>query len=247
MKVKTFWISMGLILFFHGCTTTTPEVQNMEIVAAPAKDQKIGFEETITSKKKNFVSLSPYTKLDFPNKTMFMLSIQNHGEEPIDISCDNISVTFGNNTENGSANTINVQTLNEVMNDFKNASRANELRFLETVVGPYECVVGVMLSEEEKWGYDLMPDYDEFDLRQGRIQLETMHEQNQQILEAMPDFIMSRQIIMPGDSYTGVVVCNTGQIDLTMEGTFEISVSIDGDEHIFAFNRSLAGSKQKEY
>lgn len=255
MKVKTLLISICSISFFYGCATT-PEIKKVVtvatpfLVATPAKNQKIGFEDTITSKKKNFVSLAPYTKLDFSNKTMFMLSIQNLGEEPIDISCDNISVIFENDNKDGSAYPISVQSLGDVMNDFKNASRANELRILKGVVGPYVCTNFAgrsVLTEEEKWGFDITPNYDEVDLHQGRMVLERMHEQNQQILEAMPDFILSRQIIMPSESYSGVVVCDTRQADSAMEGIFKISVSVEDDEHTFAFNRSFTGGEQGEY
>lgn len=234
-------ILFGSILFFHGCAA--PGIpKKMEIAAVPGKDQKIGFEKIITSKKKNFVSLAPYAELDVQNKIMFMLSIQNHGEEPIEISRDNISVTFEDNTRGGGANKINVQSLDDVMNDFKDESRLKELSFLLDIIDGYKCAPGMGMpapSEEvsdKHFDFDFARQYDENDLYAGRSTLQTMHEQNQRILEAMPYFIMSHQIIMPGDSYGGVMVCDTWQVNPATEGTFEITVSVDGEEHAFAFN-----------
>lgn len=246
MKRKILLLLMVPVLSLHGCVSSQikekeilVKIETSEITAVPSPDQKIGFDKTITSKKKNLVSLSPYEKLKLNafDKIMFMLSIRNCGEGAIDINYDNISVAFEDGAGNGGTYEINVQHLDDVMNDFEEKTRWNEIAFIGGAVGKYPSRSHMMLTAEEKWGYDITPKYDEMDLHGDRMVLEMMHEQNQKILEAMPDFIMSRQVIMPGDSYSGVVVCDN--VDLVMEGTFIITVSFDGERHTFAFDRSF--------
>lgn len=243
MKGKILLLPMFSIIFLHGCTSS--RIMKMEITAVPSLDQKIGYDETVTSQKKHFVALSPYSKFFIGNRTMFMMSIQNHGEAPLDISYDNISVTFEDNTENGGTNKINVQSLHDVMNDFEMESRINELSFLLITL---KSLGGGGMRVAAGASSDPITDTDTYfamqdnanNLHEGVIKLKRMHEQNQQILDMMPDIIMSRQIIMPGDSYTGVVVFDTRQMNPTIKGNFKITISVDNEDHQFTFRRAIS-------
>jgi len=240
--IKTAMPLVFLILILQSCATQ----KIMKITIVPNRDQKVGFEETITSKKKHFVSMAPYSKIFIGDRTMFMVSIQNHGELPVDVSNNDISVTFEYNTKNGDVNPVKVQILNDVANAFKMESRLNELSLINPVLINADKNLKSIIENLRRSGngnidaneINLEIDKIAVSIEEKRMELETMHEQDQQILEAMPDFIISQQIIMPNDSYTGVMVCDTGNLDARVEGKFKILVSIDGEEHGFTFKRT---------
>jgi hypothetical protein len=72
------------------------------------------------------------------------------------------------------------------------------------------------------------------------MDIETMRANNQLLREALPEIIMKPQAtIMPGGSYSGVVVCDTRELDEEIEGRFQMAVLVGGEEHIFIFNRVL--------
>jgi hypothetical protein len=70
--------------------------------------------------------------------------------------------------------------------------------------------------------------------------LEQMREQNDVLQEMLPGVIIKSQRILPGKSYSGVLICETGDLDPALEGKFRILVAIDGEEHGFVFNRAVA-------
>ena len=128
MKLKILLILMGSILFLQSCAPT--QVTKMSAVAS--SDQKVGHEGTITSQKKHFVSLSPYSELDVAkDKTMFMLVVENCGEDPIKIGYSNISAIFEGNNENRAFKRINVQHYDDFMNDLKEEYSNKEKRYIE--------------------------------------------------------------------------------------------------------------------
>ena len=238
---------MSSILFLQGCAPSRiTRIKKMEIAAVPSIEQKIGYEETVTSQKKHFVSLAPYSELNVGNRTIFMMSVQNGGEEPINMSYDNISVIFED--RKGAPININIQSTDNFINNFKMESRLIELNFLRSVLGSFKSYLGALLEESSRLysvtNYGMEEDIDRsfvspFDAEEKMKEFEMMRSQNQQIIEALPDFAITPQKIMPGDSYAGVVVCDTRQMNPTIEGNFEITVSVDGEEHKFTFRRAI--------
>ena len=253
MKGKILFILAASMIFFQGCAPSKVfKVTTVEMTAVPYPDQKIGFDETVTSLKKHFVSMSPYSMMSIWDRTMFMMSVQNLGKEPVDISRDNITVKFKDSSGLGITNTLRVSPLHEVMSDFETDSKKKELEvigaaFSGPLAAPRGNPAGANNFTDDSFNSPFTVQDAAFDLLGGMGILQTMHEQNQQILDAMPDFIMSPQIIVPGDTYTGVLVCNMKQTTPAIDGTFEISVSVDGDKHTFAFNRRFTTSKQGEF
>lgn len=52
-----------------------------------------------------------------------------------------------------------------------------------------------------------------------------------------PEIILKPQRIMPGSSFSSIVVCDTGAMTSRIKGIFKIVVSIDNEEHQFTFTR----------
>lgn len=53
------------------------------------------------------------------------------------------------------------------------------------------------------------------------------------------ELVIKPQILLPGESSGGLVVCDTRDMNDKVEGNFQIAVSVSGEEHEFTFNRSF--------
>lgn len=53
------------------------------------------------------------------------------------------------------------------------------------------------------------------------------------------ELVIKPQVLQPGESGGGLVVCDTRDMNDKVEGNFNIAVSVNGEEHEFTFNRSL--------
>lgn len=234
MKFKILLIFIGSILFFQGCAGS----KMMKMTAVTSLDQKTGYDGTITSQKKHFVALSPHTKLNstIPNfnlskyKTLFMMSVQNCGKEPFNISFDNIVVIFESNNKELASKRINIQSLDDFMNDFEKEYNDNEKEHIYSTL--YEVY---LLSLAD------IVDMDK--LEELKYDIEAMRWQNQVLRDMLPGVVMKPQTTMPGSSYSGIVVCDTRDIDSKIEGNFKVVVSVDGEEHKFTFKRSSYEAK----
>jgi hypothetical protein len=230
MKVKLLLILTSSILFLHGCATSTSQKVNLSAVAS--RDQKIGQEETITSQKKHFVSLGPYTELKLANdKTIFMVGVKNCGKAPIAISCDNISVTFDENSGKGEPKKISLESLDDFIKDLKEEYSDSEKKYIKSKLESIQLDAessSSAVSDSDNLG-DKVKDL--------KTRIETMRAQNQVIRERLPEFYLKSQTIKPDNSYSGIVVCDTRKMDGKIEGKFIIAVSIDGEMHRFSFKR----------
>ena len=56
---------------------------------------------------------------------------------------------------------------------------------------------------------------------------------------AIPRVMLRPQVIMPGESVSGIFVCDTSEMNKKVEGDFKITVTIGGEEHKFIFTRRL--------
>lgn len=234
MKLKILLTLMVAFLFLHSCATSP----TTKLEAVASMDQKTAYDGTIISQKKHLVSLSPYPELDnaiteiglAKDKIKFMLTVQNCGEEQIDIGYDNISVIFEGTGMDQTSNKIDIQSVDEFMRDFDKEYYDDEKEFIYSTL--YEvwtlCKYGGMDSETATYK---MLDF-KYDIEDMRRQYEVLH-------EILPGVILRQQTIMPGDNYTGIVICDTRDLDPEKEGKFRIAVSVDGEEHGFTFNRDL--------
>jgi hypothetical protein len=235
MNVK-IWITTATLLvcsvvFFQSCTTS----KTMKMAPVSTPDQKTGYDGTITSHKKHFVSLSPYnrfmniySKTDFlKDKTMFILTVQNGGEKPIQVGYDNITVVFEGNDKEGALNKIAVQKSDDFLNHWENEYNDSEKKFVYSVIHyTYVCAEMAACDPMEL-------------LENLKYNLEAMRRQNQALRETLPEILVVPQRLMPGDNLNGIFICDTTGMDANMEGKFRIIVSVDGEEHKFNFKRSL--------
>lgn len=230
MKTKILFVA-GSMLFLMSCATAPTQ----KISAVATMDQKVGYGDTIVSQKKHFVSFAPYTQLDTAvsniglakNKTKFMLTVENFGDDPIEFSHNNISVIFVPGADNAASQSIHVQSWKEFVEQLDREYDKNERQYLYTTLHEIYLESEVGLDVTEK-------------LNDLRFDLESMREQNDVLQEMLPAVVIKQQRILPDKSYSGVLICDTGDLDAAIEGNFRISIALDGEEHRFVFRRGLS-------
>jgi len=212
------------------------------MAAVASRDQKTAYDGTIASQKKHLVSLSPYEELGSANanfdlskyKTIFMLSVQNCGKEPISIALDNITVIFEGNSKDWASNKINVQSFDDFIKDFETLYNDNEKYFIyNTLYDDWMLAKTGYFSGEP--GKQIFTNR----MYQFRKNLKEMRIIKKVVQETLPGIIIKQQTIMSGDTYSGVVICDTRDIAPEIEGNFKVTISVDGEEHKFSFKRSL--------
>jgi hypothetical protein len=240
MKVKMLIVLTGLILFIQGCAHT------VKIAPVATSDQKIGYNDIVTSQKKHFVALYPFIdlkKFDLgKKKTLFMVTIQNCGEEPISIGYGNVLVGFEENGKTGTFNKIKIQSLDEFMNDLKEEYDDNEYDYIEDALNDIITQAALQSvssssssessgSESEGGGGGGF-----MELKDGIV---NKRETNDLIRETMPESVLKPQTLQPGQDCTGLVVCDTKDLTTRTAGTFVVIISVGGEQHRFTFNRSI--------
>lgn len=229
LKIKILLFLAGSIFLLQSCATSPTTT----VSAVADLDQKVGYGDTIVSQKKHFISFTPYTELDSAirniglakDKTKFMLTVENCGSDPIEFNHKNITVIFVPENKNTQPQYIGVQSWQEFVDEMDEEYDKNEKKYLyNTLRNIY------MQSELDIPVTDKLSDlvYD----------IESMRDQNDILQEMLPAVIIKDQNILPGKSYSGVLVCDTSELDAAIGGNFVISVAIDGEEHRFVFKRS---------
>jgi hypothetical protein len=71
------------------------------------------------------------------------------------------------------------------------------------------------------------------------MDIEVMRSNNQRLQTALQEILLQPRTIMPDNSFTGIVVCDTRDMNSETEGNFQITVSFDKEDHRFTFKRSL--------
>lgn len=269
MKVQILLILMGSMIFLHSCAPT----RVTKMVAVASSNQKIDFDGTITSKKKHVVSLSTYSELDVAkDKTMFMLDIENCGEEPINIDYYNISVYFEDDNEKGDLKWIKVQHYDDFMNDIKEEYSNKEKRYIKSALEDIKIDIEAAYARSSSSSSSDISSSSDFtasstagvkssfsfpadnlsdlsdsaiesvknDLEDLRMDIEVMRSNNKRLEASLQEILLQPSTIKPGDSYTGIVVCDKGYINSETEGYFLVIVSVDGEKYEFIFKRSLA-------
>lgn len=231
MKIKIFLFLAGSILLLQSCATSPTTT----ISAVATMDQKVGYGDTIVSQKKHFVSFTPYTQLDSAvsniglaqNKTKFMLTVENCGDEPFEFNHKKISVTFVPTAGDTQPTLIKVQSWQDFVDEMDKEYDKNEKQYVYTTLYNLYMQSEVGIDVTENLG-DLVYD------------IESMRDQNDVLQEMLPAVIIKQQRILPGKSYSGVLICDTSDLDTALEGNFRILVAIDGEEHRFVFKRGLS-------
>jgi hypothetical protein len=218
---------MVAILSIQGCATSP----TTKMTSVASSDQKTGYDGTITSQKKHFVSLSPYSVLDFAkDEAMFILVVENDGEGPISISNEDISMIFEGDSGDLTSKRFNVQSLDDFIVDLEKEYNDNEKKFIYSTLYDiwYLSTNGIIDNETAT---DRLQDL--------KYDIEAMRRQNEVFREMLPGVFMKPQTIMPDSSYTGMVAFDAGDMNKDAEGKFQIIVSVDSEKHSFTFNRTF--------
>lgn len=231
LKIKLFFFLACAIFLLQSCATSPTTT----ISAVAAMDQKVGYGDTIVSQKKHFVSFIPYTELDSAvknislakDKTKFMLTVENCGSDPIEFSHNNITVIFVPDNDNTQPQRIGVQSWQDFVDEMDEEYDKNEKQYLYATLNQIYIESEADIPVTDKLS-DLVYD------------IESMRDKNDLLQEMLPSIIIKEQRILPGKSYSGVLICDTSDLDTAIGGNLVISVAIDGEEHRFVFKRGLS-------
>jgi hypothetical protein len=194
------------------------------------------------------------------DQTIFMVTIQNGGEAPINVSNNNISVIFEGESKDWASKRIKIQSIDDFIKDLERNYIDDELRRISKIIRKTDDIIR-QLKEWESYGSDGNDENEEYDendpneevfeaqkwtiVKKYEIELDMllekiqrMHKERAQFKDSVSEIMMKPQAIMPDGSYSGILVCDTQGMDSKIKGTFRIVVSIDGEEHILNFKRS---------
>lgn len=215
MNWKIIPVAIVIVFSIQGCGG----FKTVEMSAVLSQDQQKGYMETITSQKKHFVSLAPSAE-NFPasSDTAFILFIKNCGEDPIDISTQNISAEFFGNTNKGASRSIAVLSYDELMNRL----RRKQSRIRNLVIST-------------EWATAPMTPYHTITTYRTEARSYTTTARQMQLVE---ELVLQSKTLFPGEGGGGLVVCDTNAMNSEVEGKFHVLVSVNGEQHEFTFSRS---------
>lgn len=195
-----------------------------KLVAVLSSDQKIDPYGVVVSEKKHTVSISYYPQISFlKSNILFNLIIENKGDKPVKISNDNISVKFLMNGNKWDSKETHIQSLPEFTQDLKYDLQSEEKEKINDALRELDMLQVMESPSAEARFNDKVTD-----IRLKRQEYEKLE-------DLVPDLLLTKQTIMPGIILNAVVSCDTHGIEPDMKGDFEVTVSIDGEQHKFVF------------
>lgn len=228
MNLRFFRTLILFVFILQGCAL----YKTMEMSAVLSPEQQEGYQETITSQKKHFVSLAPYREYNpASSNTAFILFVKNCGDDPIDISTQNVSAEFFGNDPKWASRNIAVFSPDDLMNvlEFKQYSNKVAARsFVSTydyyTYDAYGNVTGFRTATILEPGYHSAVDI--------------LHAVNSE-MQMVEELVLHPQILQPGEDAGGLVVCDTRAMNSKVEGNFHLTVCVNGEQHEFTFSRKL--------
>lgn len=230
MKYINLMVSIAFIACIQGCT----DIKTMEISAVELPEQQVGYRETITSRKNHFVSVAPYRVQSFNHsRASFILCVKNCGNSPIEISPRDITVKFIECADDGVPRNIDIPIAGDLTfppeKDLLNIetpadrnSRPRMIHYANLIGNTTYCT----------WRLD-QPE---------KSLLRTIANQylpGSQKERAGYLYFRARNLL-PGESEDGLLIGDTGAMPPGITGTFQLVVSVNGEQHEFNFHRSLS-------
>ena len=234
MKVRNLIMLLIMILFLHGCASTEVKVTGMA-----DSDQKVFYDGTITSEKKHAVTLSLYEEIELAkDKTIFMVVVENSEDYPISISSESVSVMFEAGSRRGAPRKINIQSLDDFMKDLEEEYYVEEGRIIKDIFRRASKTSDDIDRAHEDYQKEFAASRFETKFFNDMYKLVEMRKHYDQLEFLIPEIIIKKRTIPPGDSINAIVVCDTRDMDAGTNGDFKIKVTIDGEEHRFTFRRA---------
>lgn len=235
MKFIKPLILILFISFLHSCA---PPV--VKVTGVTDSGQKIFYDGSVTSEKKHAVTMSHYRGIEIvKDKTIFMMVLQNGGDDTISVSPDNISVMFEENGRKWAPKKINIQSLDDFMKDLEEAYYNEEGRIIKDIFRKVSKTADDIDRAREDREKEMAAAIFESKFFNDMYMLENSRKYFEQLEYLVPEIFIKKRSIMPGYSINVIVACDTRDMDPKTEGDFEIVVSIDGEEHKFTFTRSI--------
>ena len=205
------------LLILNGCAYKT------EITAVPSRDQVTDHKGFVTSELKHAVSISRYYNFEMLKvvgryKPMFMIIIENCGGKPIHISRNNISVLFEGNSKEWASKKMDLLSASDILH----------------------IQMAGFFGEQVKAAHkNSATRAESLDTTMKKLESEVSASRQAQRQYSIPKIILEHEKIMPGKSITAIFLFDIEKMGDRLEGNFTITVSIDGEDHVFTFRRRL--------
>jgi hypothetical protein len=227
MKFISLILTVAFIICIQGCTVSRP----LKISAVASPEQEVGYKETITSQKKHFVSVAPHSERFFSrSKASFILYIKNCGDSPIEIGTHDVIVGFSECIDDGDPRNINSPSAGDptypLNRDFpKIEAAAYKKSSTQIIRTPYVFGNTAYIT----WRSDI-PE---------KSLIRTIANQYRfgRQREVAKKLYFRPQTLLPGESESGLLVCDTRTMNPNTEGAYKLLVSISDEQHEFIFNR----------
>lgn len=228
-------------LILQSCT------HKLTIIPVPSSDQMIDHKNVVTSELKHVVSLSQYEKTKVEEgRLMFLIVVENYGENPINISNNNISVSFEANNQKRDLIKVGIVSPSEFTQNIA-MEYVNPPKFTDFLGDVSGSSTGRSLTDSGFGNSGGVADNTEqmkasmkrTEVISHNVRAERLFGRRENLKYSLPRTILKPRIIMPDDSITAIFACNTSEIDKKTEGTFHVTVSIENENHEFTFSRSF--------
>ena len=235
MKTKILFTLALSVLIIQGCASREKtELTVKGLTAVASQDQKNDPYGAVVSKKKHMVSISYYKDLGYiKDKAVFNMIVKNGGENPFKISDNSISVVFKKNGKNRQR--VHVQSLPEFIKDTEYDFQNDEKEKIKLIFMDVESTARRIDSSSSDEAKKSMAEIFAMKFTNKVQKIQYRREQYNQ----RENIYLKEQTIMPGDSISTIISCDTREIPHEIIGNFEVTVSIDGEEHNFTFIREL--------
>ncbi len=234
MKIKIYLMLVLSTILFHSCTGS------IKTTAVATSTQKMDYNGSVISEKKNVVTLTHYKEIEHvKHKIIFNLLVQNRGEAPLSIGNENISVLFKENGMNEAAVKLEIQPLDDFLRDLEKDYFNEEIRLITDAFRKIPKTADDIENAEEDYEKKMKADMFAAQFISNTDRLDDALKDYDRYEDIIPYSVFKPQIITPGSSITGLIVCDTGEIDEKAVGEYNVVISIGGEEHKFIFSRSL--------
>jgi len=167
------------------------------------------------------------------------LFVKNCGNDPITISSDDVSVILESKSKEQPSAKIAVVSYQALINEME----LTKMGILKSEIDTESSYSEIQSRRQSSASSSV--DWTLINARNNEVnRLRNMGAEMQSIQQLMEKLVLKPQTLLPGESNSGLVVCDIGNININIEGDFQIVTFIGGEEHEFTFKRSPYDKKQ---
>lgn len=234
MRIKILLMLLLSVFLLQNCSS------KVKIASVATSNQKQDYDGNIISEKKHVVTMSHYKAIPLAKgKTIFLMLLENGSESPVKISKDNLSVVFEGASEGWTYKKIKILSYDEFSKDLERDYYNEETRLISDIIRRVDTTARSIENKENDGQKRNTASMFEIRLYNTVYTIENLHKHMKQLKGLLPDLVLKSMTVLPGESISVIVVCDTKDLPKELTGNFQVDLSIDGEDHEFTFKRSI--------